>query len=325
MIKELKFLIFFLFIPIFFSEAQKIEFLSLSNTSDSSFYDICRLSDNEFWIGGEHGILKTIDSTRKISSISYHNQGISVFKMLEAGNYLYIAADCGTIYKFNTSNHQLEKIFTSNRFKNYCFYDMILDENGKLIICGGKSKIVKAKYAIPTGFIIEVDSSFIGKVNILWKSKFNFVWSLSQKDGNVYASAFDGKYSKILEGDIKKRKFKKKYKINALVYKIIMHQDTLWMLGSKNIHFREDGFIGAIYKDIVHISPVSGKGCVWNMLFTNGSILAFTNDGSILFRKSADWSLYNINTKRTIYAAQQFNYNSILLVGNGKTIGLLKK
>jgi hypothetical protein len=326
MIKCFRTLSFLFCFSIFYhAYSQKLEFISSSNTSDSSFYDICKLTENEFWIGGEHGILKTIDSSANINSIIYNNQGNGIYKMLKAGNYLYIAADNGTLYKFNLNNRKLEKVFTSNKYKNRCFYDLILLKNGKLLVCGGKSEILKAKLTLPLGFVLEVDTSFNGKTQILWKSKFNFVWSLAQNDEKIYASVFNGKYSKILIAEKPREKFKKKYKIKALVHKIILQQDTLWLLGSENIHFRDDGIIGKLYNDSVNITTISGKGCVWSMLFLDDLKLAFTNNGTILYKKSGNWIPYNLNPQRTIYATKQISKNSILMVGNGKTVVLLKK
>ena len=325
MINALKPLFFLLFIPFFFSEAQKIEVISSTSSSDSSFYDICKISDNEFWIAGEQGILKSIDSTANVKSIQYVNQGKSIYKMLKSGNNVYLAADNGTIYKFNATNHQLEKVFTSNKYKNHCFYDLILSENGKLIACGGKSKIIKSKLTLPSGFIIEIDTSLSSKTKVLWKNKFNFVWSLAQNDKDIYASAFNGRCSKILMGNKNKFRMKKKYKFKALIQKLYLQEDTLWVCGSNNMDIRRNGFIGNIYNNTPSIKTIFDVGCVWTMLFTNQSIYAFTNNGSILFYKHNIWLPIDANPHRTIYATKQLNSNSILLVGNGKTIILLKK
>jgi len=324
MINALKPLFFFLFIPIFFSEAQKIEVISSSISSDSSFYDICKIADNEFWIAGEHGILKSIDSTANVKSIQYVNQGKSIYKMLRLGNYVYLAADNGTIYKFNATNHQLEKAFTSNKYKNHCFYDLILSENGKLIACGGKSKIIKSKLTLPSGFIIEIDTSLSIKTKVLWKNKFNFVWSLAQNDTHIYASAFNGRCSKILIGNKNKFRMKKKYKFKALIPKIYLQGDTLWICGSNDMNICRNGFIGNIFNDTSSIKTIFDVGCVWNMFFSNQSIVAFTNNGNILSFNYNDWVPYDANLHRPIYATKQLNSNSILMVGNGKTVVLLK-
>jgi hypothetical protein len=325
MIKDVISVFFLLLLSVFSSNAQKIEILSSSNFADSSFYDICKLNVNEFWIGGEHGILKSIDSSAIIHSVIYKNEGNSIYKMVKSGKYLYVAADNGTIYKFNITNHQLENVFTSKKYRNYCFYDLIILENGNLIVCGGKSKIVKTKHTLPFGFILEVDTSFLGKTDLLWKSKLNFLWSLTQDNKKIYASAYNGRCSKILVADKNKGKFKKKYKIKALVHKLIMQQDTLWITGSRNIHFFKDGIIGKIKNDSVYINTIYGKGCIWNMLFTKDSILVNANDGTILYNKSDNWIPMKVNPHRTIYASIQLNNKSILMVGNGKTIVLLKK
>jgi hypothetical protein len=325
MIKDVISVFFLLLLSVSFSNAQKIDIISSSNSADSSLYDICKLNDNEFWIGGEHGILKSIDSSGIFNSVIYKNKGNSIYKMVKAGKYIYIAADNGTIYKFNIANQQLENLFTSKKYKNYCFYDLIVLENGKLIVCGGKSKIIKTKHILPFGFILEVDTSLLGKMDLLWKSKWNFVWSLTQDNKKIYASAYNGRCSKIIVADKNKRKFKKKYKIKALVHKLIMKQDTLWIAGSKNLHFFKDGIIGKIKNDSININTIYGKGCIWNMLFTGDSILVYANDGTILYNKTDDWVPFKANPHRPIYASIQFNNKSVLMVGNGKTILLLKK
>ncbi len=325
MINAFRLSLFAFFFSIFFSQAQKMEIISASNNSDSSLYDICKLNSNEFWICGEHGILKTIDSSGNIGTISYNNEGKSFYKMVKFADYIYIAADKGTIYKFNTLKHKVDKIYSFQKYKEHSFYDLILLNNGKLVACGGKSKIVKTHLAIPSGFILEIDTAFSGKTKALWKNKFNFVWSLTQDSSNIYASTFNGKSSKILIKHNNKGNFKKEYKIKALIHKIIAYQDTIWLLGSKNIHFYNDGIIGNIYNDSVHLTTISGKGCIWSLIFDNNSKFAFANNGSILFNQSLNWICSDLNSHRAIYAATRLNNRSIVMIGNGKTIIFLKK
>ncbi len=322
MIKIHKILFFFYCFPLFISHAQKLEFVCSSSTADSSFYDICKVSNNEFWLAGEHGVLKIIDSSLNIKSIFYCGQGKSIYKILRAGNYIYMAADNGTILKFDVINKKLVKTFIYKNYKNHCFYDIMMLKNGKLIVCGGKNKIVKTKLILPSGFIMEVDTSFAGEVKTLWKSRFNFVWSMAQKDSQIFASTFNGRVSKILMSE--NGKFKKRYKIIGLAHKIEFQFDTLWLYGAGNIHFKEDGLIGKIFNNKIAINVLSGKGCVWSMYFGTKSNLAFTNNGSILKNKSSEWVLNDLNLKRRIYDTEQFNKNCILMVGNGKTIALLK-
>jgi len=201
---------------------------------------------------------------------------------------------------------------------------MILLDNGKLIVCGGKSDIIKTSLVFPSGFILEIDTSFSQEPVIIRKNLLKFVWSLAVHKNKLYATAFNGRTSKILISEKYPLTFKKLFKVKALVHKLKIQHDTIWLMGSKSIHFRKDGWTGFFSNDTLVTFDIPGKGCVWNISCFQNKNLIFTDDGSILKYDAACWTPYQLKSGRAIYVVKEINNGKILLAGNGKTIFFLR-
>lgn len=298
---------------------QKIQLIHQGIESDSSFYHIAKISDNEFWIGGEYGILKRIDSTGNLTKIDFPNEGLDILKIERVQDYVFIITSDAIIYRYNLKKESfLKKEFP--KFKNKCFYDMIALANGDLLVCGGASGIAKAKRKMPKGFIATIDQD-LNEINVVWKNKRKFVWSLLQtEDQNVLAATFNGISTKIL-GSKDLKSWNKKVKIKGLIHEITDIKNEVWYCGSKNIRFRKHGIIGQAHKGESR-NIIKDTGCLWSLKSVGGKIIAATQSGELLIleNKDSDTERITIPKATTLYEIEKISNTKILVVGHGKSI-----
>jgi hypothetical protein len=299
---------------------QKIHVISQGAESDSSFYHIEKINENEFWAAGEYGILKKIDSLGNVSSISFPNEGQNILKIIKKENFVFIITDNAIIYRYDILN----KIFikkTFPDFKNKCFYDIIALQNGKLIVCGGTSAISKGEKKIPKGFIAILDQD-LKEINIVWRNYRKFVWSLLElENGEVLASTYNGVNSKI----IKTKDFKcwkKVTKIKGLVHEIAHLDNHIWYSGAKSFHFKNDGVFGMV--DQTQLQS-NNTGCLWSMDMINGKIISVTANGKLLVfdkNKSEIEQIKNLSPY-AFYDIEKISESKIMIVGHGKSIFII--
>ena len=122
--------------------AQEIVTLLSGKSSDSSFYHVERINDNEYWVCGEFGILKKLDTLGHIQNIEAPAEGMHLFKILRWNNYVFLAADHGKLIRYNLLTSEW-KIKSFKGFKQRCFYDFTINDQGTIVLCGGHSKIAK--------------------------------------------------------------------------------------------------------------------------------------------------------------------------------------
>jgi len=309
-------LIFFLLIT-YNAFSQEFKIIQKSIYSDSSYYDICKINENECWIGGENGVLKSIDNNGNIKNIPYEGKKESILKIVKANNYIYLAADNGTIYIYNIENKQFIKKKFSGKLSKCSFYDLIILDDGSIIACGGNSKIAKGEKSIPNGFIIRFDYQCNNKPEFLWANKKCFVFSLTKSDkkGEIFASAYNGVKSIVLKSNNNGAKWDIYLKLNALIHEISFIDSNFWYCGSKNHDFTKNGVIGNVNNE--HI--LKDMGCIWNLLNMNNKIYAFSKSGNILF---FDKATNNINTSinplnRPLYQSVIYLPNKAYIVGSG--------
>jgi hypothetical protein len=174
---------------------QKIISMHTSATNDSSYYDIAKINENEFWAAGEDGILTQIDSTGKPTKINLPDCHNNFLKILPVQHFIFLFTDNGTIFRYDTIN----KIFikkTFEQFQSKCFYDAVSYAENEIIVCGGATGISRHQKKIPKGFIAKLDYE-LNEPEILWKSFRKFVWSLELKNEQVLAAIFNGNNSVI--------------------------------------------------------------------------------------------------------------------------------
>ena len=300
--------------------SQETKIIQKSIYLDSSFYDICKINDNECWIGGENGILKSIDNNGNVKNILYPEKNESILRIVKSNKYIYLAADNGTIYIYNIENKQFTKKKFSRKLSKCCFYDLLILDDGSIILCGGNSKIGKGIKSIPNGFIIHLDSLCNNKPEFLWTRKICFVFSLckSDKNGEIYASAYNGAKSIILKSNNNGNKWRKYLKIHALIHEISWIDSNLWYCGSKNRDFTKDGIIGNISNKFI----IQEKGCIWNLLNMNNKIFAFSKSGDIMYLEKNNITINTLinPSYNSLYQSVIYSQNKAYIVGRGGEI-----
>jgi hypothetical protein len=166
--------VFFLFFTLQFHSinAQSITTIFHGTSRDSSFYHIEKINNNEFWVGGEYGILISIDTLGNFKNISYPNEGNSILKIVKFHNSVFIAAEHGIFYCYCFTDKKWAK-YQFNKLKNKTAYDFIIDGNGKIVFCGGNYIVGRGGKAFPKGFVAETDTSF-SSIKFLKKKPFHF-------------------------------------------------------------------------------------------------------------------------------------------------------
>lgn len=299
---------------------QKIHVISQGIESDSSFYHIEKINENEFWAAGEYGILKKIDSLGNVSSQSFPNEGLNILKIIKKENYIFIITDNALIYRYDILN----KIFikkTFPNFKNKCFYDIIALQNGKLMVCGGTSGISKGDKKIPNGFIAILDQD-LKEINLVWRNYRKFVWSLLElENGNILASTFNGLNTRIIKTE-NYIDWKKDTKIKGLVHEIALLDNNIWYSGSRNIHFKENGFIKMKGQKQLLLNKT---GCLWSMDVINGKIISITANCKLMIfdkNKSEIEQIKNLSPY-AFYDIEKISESKIIIVGHGKSIYII--
>lgn len=286
--------------------------------SDSSFYHLEKINTNEFWAGGEYGILKKIDSLGNMSSLDFPNEGLDILKIKKIQNNIFILTSNAVIYKYNIENNTFyKKEFQT--FKNKCFYDLLVLNNGKLLVCGGTTGIAKAEKKIPNGFIATVDED-LNEINVVWKSKRKFVWSLvALENQNILASTFNGLNTQIIKSENLKS-WKKEINIKGLVHEIALFNNQIWYCGAKNIHFTGDGIIGQASKSQKQ-KLLLKTGCLWSLDTLDGKIIAVTQSGELLKIDKTNNESETIKIPKTfaVYDIEKISESKLLVIGHGKT------
>jgi hypothetical protein len=309
---------------IFFSlsiKAQQFKVLSKGDYSDSSFYHIEKIEANEFWICGEYGILKRMDTLGNISPINFKSNGQHLLKVVRWKDFVFLADDNGSMYRYHLKNNTwIVKEFPA--YKNRCFYDFMITSNGGIILCGGTKEIAKGIKKIPHGFIAVTDTG-LQNIEKVWGSFRKFVFSVSTTyEGKYTAIVFNGIQSTLFYSESGK-KWKRGKSIKGLVHDAIVRHDTLLVCGSKNIHYKQDGIIGSIYP-AKELKSISGSGCIWSLQPFGNELLGISRSGSICHLKSIkdNWVAIALPQVFSIYDVEVISEKKLILVGHGKRIYL---
>jgi hypothetical protein len=302
---------------------QATTFLMKGTQDDSSFYSIKKISDNEYWAGGQNGLLKRIDSSGNVSSINFPNDGSDILKIEQVNNYVYLVTSNAVIYKYD----MVKKVFTRKQFsafRNKCFYDMILLKNGGLLVCGGAKRIEKGKRVIPRGFIAYINPE-ADSIKLIWSCYRKFVWSLcNDSAGGIMASAYNGFNSEIIKTE-NLISWNKMTRIKGLVYSIYPVGSQLYYCGSKTINYREDGIFGFVSNSFRQ-NIVKKSGCIWRMLSAHGKILAITNSRELLDinGENSISGKFSMPVTGTMYCIEKITESKLLIAGHGKELLMVK-
>lgn len=294
---------------------QNIQTLHLGNDNDSSYYHLTKIGPNEFWAGGEYGILTVFDTSGNMRSISLPLDGAAILKMERKDSYAFIITDDCAIIKYNLTDQTFIKRKFSG-FRNKCFYDMIFTNDNKIILCGGSTGISKAQKKLPRGFI-GVTNLDLDQPKIVWKSYRKFVWSVKETANNEFlAATFNGINTKILRSkvDLKWRKYKK---IKGLVHEINLINNKVIYCGTGGIHFNKDGFI-QIENEKKQV--FTNEGCFWSMENVNQAPCLVTQKGKLLMgQQDGSFQQFKLPTSFPIYDLEQVSENKFMVVGHGKS------
>ena len=315
------FLLFFFLLKVANVAAQIIEEINVGNNLDSSYYDVYQLASGDIWLGGEFGVLKTMQADGTLKSIAFPNNGSNILKFFQIGNFLYISADHGTIYKYNLLTSKCIKTEFPN-FNNRCFYDLTYDNAGKLIVCGGSSGIGRGKKRIPMGFIASIDTSLKTEPEIFWRNTRKFVWALSQEGTHGFAAAiFNGTHSTIYHfSEALPNNLSKGIKVKGLIHALTRIDDRLIYSGCKSIQYNKNGIWG-FEDDPKSYSIINNAGIICNVVKINSKIYGFSQQGALFeLSKDSNLKLYQSKNSTAFYEALAINKQTLLLAGHGKSL-----
>lgn len=305
--------------------AQKVEALYQGSDIDSSYYDVYQVSDNDIWLGGEYGVLKRLHKDGTLSNISIPNNGSNILKFLRLGDYVYISADHGTIYKYNLQTTTCTRT-EFPAFKHRCFYDLSYDNAGNLIVCGGSSGIGRGKKRIPNGFIAKVDTSLKHQPEVIWKNTRKFVWALTQEGDNGFAAAvFNGVSTSIYHHlSLSSAELSKGRKIKGLVHALRMIDGELAYSGCRSIRYHKSGIWG-FENSVASHQIIEKAGIICNLVKMNGTIYGFSQQG-ILYSLSGNTAqaLLQADNASAFYEALPIDDSTLLLAGHGKSLMKVK-
>ena len=282
---------------------------------DSSYYDVFKLSNGKIWMGGEFGILKQL-SGNTLEKIHIPNNGSNILKITQVGDEVYIAADHGTIYRYNLNTKQsVRKVFPG--FENLCFYDILPEKDGKLIVCGGNSGIGKGNVRIPKGFIARIDAQLNEAPEIIWSNKFQFAWSLCRDEkGNIATAIFNGRNTRIVEIS-EQGKFETKATVKGLVHSLNLLQNKLMYAGTQSFRYKQNGTWGIVGDPASH-RVIKNSGFISGLVGYNEMVIGYSQQGRVFNLQSNDQAVLLETPSGAVYEAVA-DAEGILFVGHGKS------
>jgi len=299
---------------------QKITVIAEGGNADSSFYHITKIGDNEFWVAGENGVLKKLDTLGNFSNIYFPNEGLNILKIQKAGNYIFLLTDNATIYRFDIlTGDFLKKEFED--YKGKCFYDIIPLSDGRLLTCGGTKGISKGERRIPKGFIAVLDKDLI-QIDLVWKSYRKFVWSLLELEkAEILAATYNGFNTKII-----KSKFDFHWNVNSrikgLVHEISCSDNQIYYTGSKSNNYKKDGILGLKNQNT---APIKGTGCIWSSEFYQDKIISVSANGGLLLtnKNTLSSEIIKMPTSFSSYDLAKTSESKFFIIGHGGLVYLV--
>jgi len=280
------------------SISQKVTTIHHRQGLDSSYYHILKVHDNEFWLGGKHGILNKIDSLGNLQKIPYPNHGLRILKMIKTADYIFLSTDNAVIYRYDLATEAFEfKKFSD--FDNRAFYDMIATPEGKILLVGGSTAIVESKKKFPRGFIAIMDQD-MNDIEVVWNSFRKFVWSVTKSpSGELVAASFNGLNTKLISSTDAGRTWSKTHKIKGLVHEVTYNQDALWYCGARSFYFFDyfwkNGILGEVGRKKYKLED---KACQWSMDFIADQLITVSTKGKVVFTDRKTGSVESIRLPR---------------------------
>ncbi len=310
------------------AHAQTIKTLCQGKSEDSSYYHIAQISSNEYWVGGEYGILHRVDSLGNDTPINYPNTGASILKIVRVGDYVFLTTQNAVIYRYDRV-HKTWKTKQFETFANLAFYGLWPLQNGKLLVCGGSSVVAAGGKAMPRGFIAEVDTG-LAEIKTLYSRKTQFVWTAVQlENSDVIAACYNGRITKI-KRSILGGKWQTWYRKKALVHELYSSNGSLKYCGARSFRIGKNGVEGKLEsKRGKYMNPTSG--CIWSIAdWHYGGLLGCTQNGWLVqMHMNCKCNLeqkqpIQMPTAYPMYDMQWISSNRLLIVGHGRGMYLLQ-
>ncbi|MCF8296682.1 MAG: hypothetical protein K9J13_03975 [Saprospiraceae bacterium] len=303
---------------------QRIELSIIQNPTenDSSYYDINRIDDNNFWIVGKNGVINNINNEGKIESVKYPNKGINLYKVENLGKDLtIICGDKGSIYLYDKKN----KSWCFKQIHNYehrCFYSMSVVNDSTAFICGGHRRIGTAKKAIPSGFILKTSDKGQTWTEV-YQNKKAMVWSVDYNKSlkKVYAVCYSPFRSAIICSDENGTEWTSVFKnLKGLFHDFAFTANQQMMLvGSRNHKFNNKGKI--IQPDLNSFFTSVNHGALWGLTKLGNTFFACGYLGATCYKKSnGEWFFLKNPLNTNLYEFAVIDNNSAYIIGSWKTI-----
>ena len=299
--------------------AQNISYIQSATSGDSSYYDIFALNNNEFWIGGKHGILNRLDSTGNISKVSYPGEGEHILNINAFNeNKIIVTADKGVLYLHDRKTNTWEKK-RLQQFSGRTFYSIQIVNDSVAFICGGSSQVSFGQKAIPWGFILK--SSDQGKSwEKVYSSPFHMVWDLTfdAKSNRIYASLFSPLGGKIISSNSEHINWQsEKIEGNNLFHSISYRDNNLILAGMETGTKRDKGIL--IEKIKLEFKEVAG---FWSYNFNEYFEVLTSSGGTFLFKaaRSANYNIVKTEIPLNLYEAAFINDRQLFIIGSRQTI-----
>lgn len=309
------------------SQAQEITTIQAGGHSDSSYYDIARIDANEFWVGGENGILTCLDTLGNISHLRLPVKDRDILKIVPAGNYVYVATDQGTIFRYNRARDTwIYSDYSDQGFGKLTFYDMVVMKNGTVVLSGGHNKIAQGKVSVPRGFVATIDEELLGTPSIVWSHALMFAFTLEYDEAQheVYFAAFNGVNSQLFSSVDGAHTFQRKSTIPGLVHHLQLHEGEMWYAGAKTFRYSRIGIAGKVGEKPLEMA---GEGCVWSLMPLEDDMYCLAFNGAIV-APTQDFDAYSFKIRpsmTSLYEAAPISATKAFIIGHGRTILLIEK
>lgn len=311
------------------AHAQTLKTLCQGKSEDSSYYHIAQISNNEYWVGGEYGILHKVDSLGNDTPISYPSNGLGILHIERVGGYVFLTTQNAVIYRYDL-NHKTWKTKRFESYTNHAFYSLVPLQNGKLLVCGGSTTVAGGGKAMPHGFIAEVDTGLM-EIKTLYSRRTQFVWTAMQlENSDVIAACYNGRITKIKRSILEGR-WHTWYRKKALVHEIYSSNGSLKYCGARSFRINKNGVEG-------NLESKPGKyqnknsGCIWSAVnWHYNGLLGCTQNGMLVQMhmnckcSEAQMKPIQMPVSYPMYDMQWISRNRLLIVGHGRSMYLLEQ
>jgi len=304
------------------SWGQTFQLIHKGKSRLESLYDICKVSENEYWLGGKSGTLLIMDSMGNRKKIDMPEKTGQILRILSNDNYVFMSSSEGSLYRYDKSNQLFSRYDVFTR-KNLCIYDMMLLKDNSLIIAGGAKKIARAQPAYPRGFIAQMKIDPSVKIKKLWKNPNAFVFTLARHQNEIVAAAYQvpSFSSAVLVSDDEGNSWKKQSNIKGIITAFVSSGKDLYYSGSPDIRYYKDGMFGSVTNPEFRIEN-EGSGCYHNIISSDDHIYLCNYKGQIESVDIANKTIDKLNLHNSfpLYRMMEMGKNKICIVGHGCTI-----